>query len=84
MAFALEDFFLPKRAATVALNRNAFEIAFQASERSETSSVVGRGRVVRVLVGEDARRFRPRTPRALKLRSLGWPGGVLAATCTRI
>ena len=35
MAFALEHFFLPKRAATVALSRNAFEIAFQASERDQ-------------------------------------------------
>ena len=35
MAVALEHFFLPKRAATVALSRNAFEIAFQASETDQ-------------------------------------------------
>ena len=35
MAFAAGALFLPKRAATVALSRNAFEVAFQASERDQ-------------------------------------------------
>jgi hypothetical protein len=66
MAFALEYFFLPKRAATVALSRNAFEIAFQGSERDQRrpASLEEGSRSAGVLVGEDARRFRPRTPRA--------------------
>jgi hypothetical protein len=35
MAFALEHFFLPKNTASVALSRNALEIAFQASETDQ-------------------------------------------------
>ena len=78
MAFALEHFFLPKRAATVALSRNAFEIAFQALRRDpEKSRVVGRGRVVQASSWARTPASAVRERRApLKLWSMGWPGGV--------
>jgi hypothetical protein len=65
MAFALEHFFLPKRAATVALSRNALKSRFRPQkEIRDVQRRWKRSRSAGVLVGEDARRFRPRTSRA--------------------